>query len=300
MTSNRKIEANRRNSQRSTGPRSAAGKSIASRNARRHGLAALMARSIITNQELEEFVGRLCDTDSNSELRERALEVAKQEWFLRTIRAQQAEAVERLRDPWLVPLSCRDNSLELAKACSMSAWLADWEIKRALPTILYKYRDSMSEEVRAQYENLRRAEEERKKQLEMSSKRKSSKKGNRVKKETEESDLDKLRPWPIQDENADEPWLNYLSRDSMQDDPGGLYLGLVPLWLKALMTDNSSLEEEEQQVEWIKKTFERRDDLEALEVATPDLKRLERYERRVWSALKRAYRVFIVARSMST
>jgi hypothetical protein len=55
-----------------------------------------------------------------------------------------------------------------------------------------------------------------------------------------------------------------------------------------------------EQFDWIKRTFERRDDLEALEVAMPDLKRLERYERRVWSALKRAYREFIVARSTSS
>jgi hypothetical protein len=65
------------------------------------------------------------------------------------------------------------------------------------------------------------------------------------------------------------------------------------------MSDALSPEEEKQQFERIKKTFERRDHLEALEAAIPDLKRLERYERRAWSTLKRAYREFIVARSMS-
>ncbi len=39
MSSQRKIEANRRNAQRSTGPRSQEGKSASSRNATRHGLA---------------------------------------------------------------------------------------------------------------------------------------------------------------------------------------------------------------------------------------------------------------------
>ena len=38
MASEKQIAANRRNAQRSTGPRSAAGKSISSRNAFRHGL----------------------------------------------------------------------------------------------------------------------------------------------------------------------------------------------------------------------------------------------------------------------
>jgi hypothetical protein len=39
MTSERQIAANRRNSRKSRGPRTAAGKSIASRNALRHGVA---------------------------------------------------------------------------------------------------------------------------------------------------------------------------------------------------------------------------------------------------------------------
>ena len=36
-----------------------------------------------------------------------------------------------------------------------------------------------------------------------------------------------------------------------------------------------------------------RDDNEALEEAIPDLKRLERYERRIWSAQKQALREFM-------
>ena len=41
MTSDRQLSANRQNSRRSSGPRSAAGSSRASRNALRHGLAAI-------------------------------------------------------------------------------------------------------------------------------------------------------------------------------------------------------------------------------------------------------------------
>ena len=43
MTSARQVDANRRNAQRSTGPRSASGKARASGNARRHGLTAAPA-----------------------------------------------------------------------------------------------------------------------------------------------------------------------------------------------------------------------------------------------------------------
>jgi hypothetical protein len=45
MASERQIAANRRNAQKSTGPRSAAGKRRASRNAYRHGLAAAVGQS---------------------------------------------------------------------------------------------------------------------------------------------------------------------------------------------------------------------------------------------------------------
>jgi len=97
---------------------------------------------------------------------------------------------------------------------------------------------------------------------------------------------------PQHQSSQDQFWM-----DCMADDPGGLYIGLVPLWLKGLMTDDPSLGKAEigAKIEMIARTFERRDDLEAFEVAMPDLKRLERYERRVWSALKRAYRKFIIA-----
>jgi hypothetical protein len=282
MTSNRKIEANRRNSQGSTGPRSTAGKSIASRNARRHGLAALMAQPAVPSQEMEEFVANLCGRDSSPQLRECAIEIVRQEWLLRTVRAHQAEAVERLRDPYQQPLSRRDYDLVLGKACSISAWLTDWEIKQALPAILHKYRDQMSEEVKAQYEELRRTQEEQKKKTEIMSKNKSGRHKNRKKGELTSQ----------HQSSQDQFWM-----DCMADDPGGLYIGLVPLWLKGLMTDDPSLGKAEigAKIEMIARTFERRDDLEAFEVAMPDLKRLERYERRVWSALKRAYRKFIIA-----
>jgi hypothetical protein len=177
----------------------------------------------------------VCGTDYNPELRKKALEVAKQEQLLHAVRAQQVEVVERLRDPWRTPLSGRDNSLELAKACSISAWLVDWEIRRALPAILYKYRDRMSEEVKVQYEKLRRAEEERKKQADAPTQRSSKKKPAM-------GHADKNQPWPSQEENDQEDWLNQLSKDPMIDDPGGLYFGVAPLWLKALMTDKSPLE----------------------------------------------------------
>src|SRR5947207_703029 len=53
MATARQIAANRRNAQRSTGPRSAAGKSISSRNALRHGLSLPQEKDAATNAAIE-------------------------------------------------------------------------------------------------------------------------------------------------------------------------------------------------------------------------------------------------------
>ena len=57
MTSDKKITSNRTNAQKSTGPKSAAGKAIVAQNARTHGL---LSRSlIIEGESQEEFSGLL-------------------------------------------------------------------------------------------------------------------------------------------------------------------------------------------------------------------------------------------------
>jgi hypothetical protein len=55
MASEKQIAANRRNAQRSTGPRTAAGKSISSRNALRHGLSRPQELDTTTLMALEEL-----------------------------------------------------------------------------------------------------------------------------------------------------------------------------------------------------------------------------------------------------
>ena len=52
MTSEQKIEANRRNGRKSRGPRTAAGKLTASRNALRHGLASITHRQAMPVDEI--------------------------------------------------------------------------------------------------------------------------------------------------------------------------------------------------------------------------------------------------------
>ena len=55
MSSARKVAANRRNSCKSCGPRTAAGKAIASRNALRHGLSAIINRQATPSAEIERL-----------------------------------------------------------------------------------------------------------------------------------------------------------------------------------------------------------------------------------------------------
>jgi hypothetical protein len=143
MTSVRKLEANRRNSRKSCGPRTAAGKSNASRNALRHGLAALTHRQPVPVPQVEQFARALCGNDNDSALFAQAVQIAQTEMELREVHAHQVHVIERLREPYQVPFAKKDNSLELGTARFMEAWLAEWEIRKRLSKLLEKYRDRM-------------------------------------------------------------------------------------------------------------------------------------------------------------
>jgi hypothetical protein len=143
MTSVRKIEANRRNSRKSCGPRTAAGKSIASRNALRHGLAVITHGQTMPGPEVEQFARALCGGDDDPVLFAKAVQIAQNQMTLRDVRAYQVYVIERLREPYEVPFAKKDNCLELATGRSMEGWLAVWEIKKQLPAVLEKYREQM-------------------------------------------------------------------------------------------------------------------------------------------------------------
>jgi hypothetical protein len=143
MTSNRKIEANRRNSRKSGGPRTAAGKSKASRNALRHGLTAVTCRCSVPPGEIEQFAKALCGDANDPVLFAQAVKIAENEMALQAICAQQVAVIERLREPYVVPFANKDNGLELGRARFMEGWLAEWEIEKRLPAVLEKYKDQM-------------------------------------------------------------------------------------------------------------------------------------------------------------
>ena len=144
MTSPRKAAANRRNSRRSSGPRSAAGRTTASRNALRHGLAARVHHlSPACDSVIEDFARALCGAAGDAELLAQARLVAAHTMTLRTITEQQTAVVERLHNQTAIALRKGDNTRTLMDARFMQAWLADYEIQKRAPQLLAKYKNEL-------------------------------------------------------------------------------------------------------------------------------------------------------------
>jgi hypothetical protein len=143
LTSVRKLTANKRNSCKSCGPRSAAGKKIASRNALKHGLSAVVNRQPAPSAEIERLAKLICGGDANPPLLEQARYIAASELALRTINGHKITLVERLREQTAIALSKGDNSLTVATARFMQAWLAHREIQAVVPKVRKKYRKQM-------------------------------------------------------------------------------------------------------------------------------------------------------------
>ena len=76
MTSAKKVAANRINGRKSRGPRTGAGKARASRNARRHGLAAFNNKDPAMAGRVKQMVDAICQGDGDPLLREQAVAIA--------------------------------------------------------------------------------------------------------------------------------------------------------------------------------------------------------------------------------
>jgi hypothetical protein len=113
MISRAKAEASRSNGRKSRGPRTAAGKSCASHNALRHGLAALTYKPAAF-ADVERIAKAICNGDTDPLLFDQALVIAENEMVRCCVRVEAIALIERLRDVTVKPLS-RDNSLTRAK-----------------------------------------------------------------------------------------------------------------------------------------------------------------------------------------
>jgi len=96
MASDRQIAANRRNSQRSTGPRTATGKARVRRNALRHGLAATILRDPATKAAVDQLATGICGKGADPAKREQALIIAESEALLSRIRAARADLIAQM------------------------------------------------------------------------------------------------------------------------------------------------------------------------------------------------------------
>ena len=98
MSSEKQIEANRRNGRRSKGPRSEAGKARASRNALRHGLASISCRNPAFAPRIEGIARAICPDTSNPSLFEQALIIGETTCVLGCVCAERIARMERLLD----------------------------------------------------------------------------------------------------------------------------------------------------------------------------------------------------------
>lgn len=89
MTSQRKIEANRRNASRSTGPRSAEGKARSRLNAVSHGLSAQLS-SVIGAEDIARIADLVAPPEADEPLKAAAWRLAQGEVLLDRCRAARA------------------------------------------------------------------------------------------------------------------------------------------------------------------------------------------------------------------
>ena len=109
MATEKQIAANRANAKRSTGPKTARGKMVSSRNAYRHGLSRPLSPSVDTSAKLEAIAQAV--TGEGEEQLISAAEFARAQLELLRIRAKRAEmvtAIERDDTQQLRPLVALD------------------------------------------------------------------------------------------------------------------------------------------------------------------------------------------------
>jgi hypothetical protein len=103
MTSKRRIRANRSNAQKSTGPRSKAGKQVSSRNAFQHGLAISTGADPAFRDGIAKLATALSDSEAS---RATALEAAEAAVDLSRIRKIRVLLFEKMRTAGLLDLNC--------------------------------------------------------------------------------------------------------------------------------------------------------------------------------------------------
>lgn len=98
MTSERKQRSNRANARLSTGPKTAAGKARASKNARRHGLNLPVLRDLSLAKEVETMAARIAGEDASDERLARSRAIAEAQIDLQRIRLYRLRRMQQALD----------------------------------------------------------------------------------------------------------------------------------------------------------------------------------------------------------
>ena len=96
MTSERQIAANRRNAEKSTGPRTKTGKQRIRRNAYRHGLAARPIRSAVAAKQVERLARKIAGIGTSTFTLELARSAAEAMLDLARVRQTKVALLERV------------------------------------------------------------------------------------------------------------------------------------------------------------------------------------------------------------
>jgi hypothetical protein len=118
MTSIRKIESNKRNASRSTGPRTAGGKSRSRNNARRHGLDSRLEDDLAEREKIEGLAAFLAGGSDDFGRIEQSRTVAECHFDLRRIRAARHDAFLTMADLENVSVSTCDDALSTIASIS--------------------------------------------------------------------------------------------------------------------------------------------------------------------------------------
>jgi hypothetical protein len=95
MSSQKQIEANRRNAQNSKGPRTTAGKARASRNSRKHALSTISHNNSLFAARIEAIARAVCPETTNSALWEQALIIGECTTVLVCVQATRIALLEQ-------------------------------------------------------------------------------------------------------------------------------------------------------------------------------------------------------------
>jgi hypothetical protein len=115
MLSDRKIAANRQNSQRSTGPRTALAKERIRRNALRHGLAAAIVNAPAIPTGTNRLAEAICGSHTSPAQREQAQIIAECELLLLRARAARVRIFEDISLKRPDATSCLDRLMSLER-----------------------------------------------------------------------------------------------------------------------------------------------------------------------------------------